>query len=128
MLFKKKDKKNNEQAEPTKDTAKRASVKEVIDGSFLTRDIFLKQMPFIFFLAVLAVVYIANRYHAEKIVRDTEKMKKELQDLRSETIASSSELMYISKQSKVAAMIKRQGIDLHESVEPPKKIVITNNQ
>jgi hypothetical protein len=110
-----------EKKEPKK---AKSSLKGVLDGSLLTNDWFVKQLPYIIFLVVLAFTYIGNRYHAEKIVRKNIELQKEINDLRAESITVAAELMLISKQSEVAKQVKERGLDLEESVVPPKKIVV----
>lgn len=100
------------------------SIKDLLDGSLIANDFILKQLPYIVFLVVLAFTYIANRYHAEKVVRANIELTKEINELRAEAITTSSELMFISKQSEVAKLVENRGLELKESVEPPKKIVI----
>lgn len=100
------------------------SFKEILDGSLLTKDVVVKQFPFFVFLVILAVTYIGNRYHSEKIVRETIVLQNELKELRYEAIASASELMFISKQSEVAKNVEKRGMGLQESTEPPKKIIV----
>lgn len=100
------------------------SVKDILDGSLIANDFILKQLPYIVFLVVMAFVYIANRYHAEKMVRESIELSKEISELRSQAITISSELMFISKQSEVAKLVESRGIGLKESVEPPRKIII----
>src|SRR6056297_2758173 len=101
------------------------SVRDLLDGSFLNEFV-VKQIPYILFITMLAFVYIGNRYRTEKIVRKTIDLQKELSELRAEAITTSSELMFISKQSEVVKMVEEQGLELKESVEPPMKIVITD--
>lgn len=101
---------------------KKTSFKELIDGSILTRKVIVKQLPFILFISFLAAVYIGNRYHAEKVIRDISKLQEEVQDLRAQAITSASELMFISKQSEVLRLVKENQLGLEESVEPPMKI------
>ncbi|HAN18757.1 MAG: hypothetical protein A2X13_07140 [Bacteroidetes bacterium GWC2_33_15] len=103
---------------------RKGSVKDILDGSILTNDWVVRQLPYIVFLVILAFIYIGNRYHAEKIVRTNITMQKEINDLRAEAITTSAELMFISKQSEVIKRIKKNGLDLEESVVPPKKIII----
>lgn len=100
------------------------SVKDLLDGSLIANDFIVKQLPYIVFLVILAFVYIANRYHAEKVVRQNVVLQKEINELRAEAITTSSELMFISKQSEVAKLVEKRGLGLKESVEPPRKIVI----
>jgi hypothetical protein len=101
---------------------KKASIKELIDGTIITRKTIARQLPFILFCSFLAVIYIGNRFHAEKIIRETDKLKVEVQDLRAESIITASELMFLSKQSEVLKLIQRKNLNLIESVEPPIKL------
>ncbi|NOQ24031.1 MAG: hypothetical protein GQ564_01605 [Bacteroidales bacterium] len=101
-----------------------ASIKELLDGSLIANDFIAKQLLYIVFVVILAFAYIANRYHAEKVVRANFKLTQEISDLRAEAITTSSELMLISKQSEVARLVEKRGLGLKESVEPPKKIII----
>lgn len=98
---------------------KKTSLKELIDGSIITRKAIAQQVPFILFISFLAVLYIGNRYHAEKIIRKIDKLQVEVQDLRAESIITASELMFISKQSEVLKLVDHQHLDIKESVEPP---------
>lgn len=100
------------------------SIKDLLDGSLIANDFVAKQLTYIVFMVVLAFVYIANRYHAEKVVRANIELTQEISDLRAEAITTSSELMLISKQSEVARLVERRGLGLKESVEPPTKIII----
>ena len=107
---------------------KKFSAKNLIDGSVLTRNGVVNQVPFIIFLAFLAILYIANRYHAERVVRETVKIQREVEELRFESITTASDLMFISKQSEVARMVQEKKLGLEELVEPPSKIVIENEK
>ncbi len=95
---------------------------QVLDGTFLTKENFMKSLPFVFFLTGLAIVYIANSYYAERTIRDIQSINTELKELRSEFITTKSELMFRSKQSEVANSVADLGIE--ESRMPPKKIII----
>jgi hypothetical protein len=100
------------------------SLKGLIDGSLLAKDAVVKQLPFFLFLAFLAIVYIANRYHAEKIVGESTRLEQQMKEYRAKSMSISSELMFLSKQSGVMQMVERKGLGLKESVEPPQKIVV----
>lgn len=94
--------------------------RQLIDGSLLTRKTVLKQLPFIIVLSVLAVLYIANRYHAMKINREIIELQTEIRELRARSITTAAELMNLSRQSQVAKMVREKGMDLKESVTPPR--------
>ena len=107
---------------------KKGSFKSLLDGSLLTRKSVIRQLPFILFLTFLAIIYIGNRYHAEKIVRKTVAIQNEINELRAEAITTAAELMFISKQSEVSKLVKQKNLDLEESVEPPTKINISKRK
>jgi hypothetical protein len=101
---------------------KKANFRDLLDGSILTRKSIAKQLPFVLFLSFLATIYIGNRYHAEKVIRDLTRLQNEVKDLRAEAITTASELMFMSKQSEVIKMIEANQLELKESVKPPVKI------
>ena len=111
-----------DQKEERKDY-KRSRFRDVVDGSLLTRDKVVKQLPFVLFLTLIIIFYIANRYHAEKLVRRTLEMQIELKELRAESISTASELEYISRQSQVARLIDERNMDLKQSEKPPYQMV-----
>jgi len=96
--------------------------KELIDGTFLVRENMIRQLPYLLFLTFLGVIYIANRFHAEHMVRQINDLKIEVGNLRAEQITITSELMNISRPSEVSALVESKGLGLKESMEPPKKL------
>lgn len=117
---------------PKKKSRKRKTssipIKGVIDGSVLINENVTRQLPYILFLAFLAIVYIGNRYSAEQMVRRINTAKKDLKELRSESIATASVLMSKSKQTRVAGESKKRRLGLVESTEPPVKIILTEEE
>lgn len=119
----KEEKKPKEKKEPGKVSKSLASV---FSGNFLSSDNVVKSLPFIFFLTFLGILYIANGYYAQRIVRDLHKVGNELKVLRSEYITLKTDLNYNSKQSQVAE--KTKGLGVVESVTPPTKIVVSEGE
>jgi hypothetical protein len=101
---------------------KKVRVKELIDGTFLARENVIRQLPYVLFLTFLGVIYIGNRFHAERMVRQINDLKIEVGNLRSEQITITSELMNISRPSEVATLVESKGLGLKESLVPPKKL------
>jgi hypothetical protein len=99
-------------------------LKSFLAGAFLGAPNFIRELPFILFLAFLAFLYIGVRYRAENLAKNTSRLKNEIKELRYESISLASELMYSSNRSEVKKMIKQYDLDLVESKVPPKKIVI----
>ncbi len=111
-----------EPEEPKKGKKRSNPLKDIITGSMLAKEVVTGQLPYIIFLVFMALVYIGNRYRTERIVSESTKLQKEVENLRSESITTAAELMNISKQSAVARMVKEQGLGLEESVKPPQII------
>lgn len=103
---------------------RKGSVWDVFDGSLLTRDTVVRQLPFVLFITFLIILYIGNRYHAEKVIRETMQLQTEVRELRARAISTASELEFISRQSEVAKMISKRSMGLQEAVDPPIKITV----
>jgi cell division protein FtsL len=101
---------------------KKSSIKEYINGSFVAKQLFGKQLRFVVFCTILMVIYIANKFHAEYTLRNNVRLQDEVNELRAESIATAAELMYLSRQSQVFRMVQEQGLELKESRVPPKMI------
>ncbi len=96
------------------------ALSSVFSGTFLTNESTLKHVPFLLFLAFIAILYIANGYQADDKIREVNKITNELKELRSEYISTKSDLMFVSKQSEVAKAAEPMGIK--EPIVPPMKI------
>ena len=107
---------------------RRGSVWDIFDGTVLTRDIVTRQLPFVLFLTFLIILYIGNRYHAEKVIRETMKLQTELKELRARSISTASELEFISRQSEVAKRVDDLSLGLKEAVNPPMKIIVESKR
>ena len=99
-------------------------IKELLSGSMVSEKIILKNLGYISLITLLAAVYIGNRFHAEKITRETTRLQREVKDLRAESLSTSADLMYISKQSVVFSMIREKGLSLEELKTPPYKLLV----
>lgn len=69
---------------------------------------------------VLMLFYIYNQHHANKALRNKEKLTKELKELNSEKISLESQITNASKQSELAKKLEASG--LKELNTPPVKI------
>jgi hypothetical protein len=98
------------------------SFKELLTGSILAKKPVVKQLPFIIYMAFLGIIYIANRFHAEHILRESTILQQKLTELRAESITVASELMYVSRQSQVIKLVEENNLGLKEATRPPKKV------
>lgn len=109
-------------SKPRKKGVLAKGLSSVFSGTFLSNEKNLKHLPFILFLAFMAILYIANGYYADDKIREANRISNQLKELRSEYISTTSDLMFASKQSEVAKSAEAMG--LKEPVVPPRKIEV----
>ncbi len=85
------------------------TVKEILGGDLLSTGTF-KFLRFLLFMTFLAFIYIANNYYAENNIRQINKLRKELKELRYEYLNVKTKLLQIEKQSQIAKKLERRGI------------------
>lgn len=83
----------------------------------------VRQIPFFLFLALLAVFYIYNGHHSDKMIRNINKTANEVKELKYEFKSVKSEVMFRSKQSELIKAVEPFG--LKEMTETP--IVLNTN-
>jgi hypothetical protein len=112
-------------AENTKKQATKGSfMKELLSGSMVSEKIILKNFGYVSLVTFLLAIYIGNRFHAEKITRESTKLLREVKDLRAEALSTSADLMYISRQSEVYRLVREKGLNLEELKAPPYKLLV----
>jgi hypothetical protein len=99
---------------------KSLSFRDFLDGEVFTRAFVTKKLSFVLFVVLLAFVYIANHYKVERLLTELATVKRELKELRSEAVTTSSELMLISKQSQIEKRLREEGVGLEALSEPPR--------
>jgi hypothetical protein len=107
-------------SKPVKKGVLAKGLSKIFGGSFLSDDRAAQHVPFILFLGLIAILYIANGYYADDKIREVNKVSNQLKELHTEYISSKSDLMFVSKQSEVAKAVLPLG--LKEPVVAPMKI------
>ena len=102
-----------------KEKKNKMKIMNVFDGSVLVSDTASKHVPFILYLAFLAIIYIGNRFSSESLLRKTKALQDEIKELNSESVSTVSELMNNSKQSTVIQELRKRQMGLDESTIPP---------
>lgn len=124
MLGKKNEKVEFVDSKVEREEIKGFSVRGMLDGSLLAGKAFARQLPFILFLTFLAILYIGNRLHAEKLVRRLESSREEARNMRAEQITTASELMKRSMPSAIEDLVEQRGLGLKQPTSPPYKIIV----
>jgi cell division protein FtsL len=99
-------------------------MKELLSGSMVTEKIILQNLWYVMLVVSLASLYIANRFHAEKVTRETARVLREVRELRAESLSTSASLMYLSRQSEVYKIVKERGLNLEELKSPPYLLIV----
>jgi hypothetical protein len=97
-------------------------MQSLLDGSILTRDSFMRALPFGIFLGFIGLIYIANSYYAIRQIRKIDSITNEMKEYQYEYITTKSSLMFHAKPSELARKLEATGIK--ESVKPPEKIFV----
>jgi hypothetical protein len=93
---------------------------DVIGGDLLSNQAVLSNLPYLVFLAILAMFYIGNTYYSEKTFKQIEKITNELKELRYQSITAKSKVLGLCKQTEIAKKVERMGIT--GTISPPYKI------
>lgn len=83
---------------------------------------FVNYIPFIAFVGLLAIIYIANRHYAERTVREIDQLGREVKEMNWDYKSLSADLMKLTTQTEIAKRVDTMG--LKERTAPPKKIVV----
>lgn len=100
-------------------------MKELLSGTMVSEKLILQNIGYVALVTFLAAVYIANRFHAEKITRESTRISREVKDLRSESLSTSADLMDVSRQSEVYRLVRERGLGLEELKTPPYKLLVS---
>jgi len=100
-----------------------AAASYLLDGSLLTHKWIVSNIPYLIFLALIAIYYISNSATAERNRRAAVQLEEELKELRYRYISTKSSVMYLSNPSQISNRLKETGI--RENVVPPVKIFVT---
>lgn len=91
-------------------------------GTMISEWIF-GNLPFVFFLFFLGLIYIANANFSDKQVRTIQTLEKDIKDLKWRYNAAKADLMYDTKQSEIEKIVQPYG--LRASNDRTKRIIIT---
>ena len=105
-----------------KDFFEKINPKTILGGEVLNSKFAKKQAGIIILLVVLSFFYTGNRYSCEKQLAKIDKLQKELIKVKYTYLTISSELMTLSRQSKVEKIIQSKGINLEKSTVPPHSV------
>ena len=105
---------------------KKSRLMDLMDVSqWVSYERVIGNLPFVFFIAALGIVYIWNSHQVEKSARELNAIDKQMKELKWEYTTTKRELEYSSKMSEVGKMVEPTGLE--ELRVPPKKITEANH-
>jgi len=110
--------------EPKEESSTMVFFRKLFTEGVVSKESATDMLPFIIFLCALIMIYIANSHMAMKNLRDIDKLSKEVKELSWEYKSLKADLMFKSKLTEVAKKVDTLGIK--ELIEPPKKIIVSN--
>jgi Bacteriodetes cell division protein (FtsL-like) len=112
---------NPEEIRPVKKPGKMTrGIHDIIGGDLLSKQAVLRNLPFLIFLAILAMFYIGNTYYTEKTFKQIEKIKNELKELRYQSITVKAKMLDVCKQTEIAKKV--EGLGIKVTTTQPYKI------
>ncbi len=101
-------------------------IKAIFSRRKISTYLVAKNIPFVAFLLLLALLYISNRHLAERTVRQIDKLGREVKELSWDHKSLSAEMMKLTTQSEIAKRADTLG--LKERIEPPIKLEVIKNK
>lgn len=111
-----------QEAVEEKEEATRSFVQDMLSSDRFSAGAFAKYVPFIAFVGLLAILYIANRHYAENTIRQIDRLSREVKEMSWDYKSLSAEVMKKTTQSEIAKKAEVTG--LKERTEPPMKISV----
>ena len=102
----------------------RAVLREVFDGTILTKGFLARNVWMILLVVTGILVYIGNHYGVIMNLNKIDELNTTLADVKYEALTQSSLLMRESRQSRVRELVLEKGLELEDAKTPPYVISI----
>ena len=103
---------------------KTVTVREVLNGRFFESEWFHRNRVLMFMIFLMLLTNISVRYKSEKVIREMTALEDSLIEFRSKSISIAAEVVKLGRQSVIMDRVKKSGLDLETSKEPPRKIYV----
>lgn len=100
----------------------------IFGGDILPEGALKKYIGLIVMIIFLIIFYIDNRYTVQRQQIKIDKLKKELINAEYINLSRSSELMELTRKSKIEEYVQRNNSELQTSTEPPYVIKISKQK
>lgn len=99
------------------------SLKSILGGDILQSKFFRNQILWFIFVAILMILYTGNRYSSQQDIIKIDSLRNKLQDVKYNVLTQSSELMNLSRQSKIEERLKLTSDSLLQNPTSPPFLI-----
>ena len=96
------------------------TISSILRGEFIAEKSNTKLIPFLLLIVALGLINISSSFHAEKLLKQSISLEKEVADLRLTYITTKSRLMSVYRRSVIESLVEDQ--NLKTSLTPPEII------
>ena len=86
------------------------TLSSILKGEFITEKSNAKLIPFLLMIVALGLINIRSSFNAEKLLKQSIALEKEIADLRLTSITTKSELMSMYRRSVIEILVEDQGL------------------
>lgn len=97
----------------------KGSLADIVTGRIVLKDFLKRQWGVIIVFVVVLFCHIGLRFSCEDQVKQIDRLKFQLEDVRLEALSRSSDLLGMSKQSQIKRMVAERDSSLLPSEVPP---------
>lgn len=108
--------------EPREPSKLRKYLGGLLSGNILSKDEVRRYYPYMLFVSFLVLLYISNVFRMQQFHRRHDMLQIEVKDLRAQSLTMASKRMLLTRQSQILKEVQSRGLDLKESLAPPKVI------
>jgi len=101
------------------------TIYNILKGKFLVDEDAKKNWGFIIFLTALALLMITSSHQIDRKVQKIAELNKNKRELRSQFVATKSDLMKLKMESSISKKLEEQGLFISQT--PPQKIKVIIN-
>ena len=98
---------------------KKNKLKAWLDGDMLLSPLLQRHLGLFLLVFVLVIAYVSNRYAFQQEQVQIQRLRAELNDVKYEALARSSELMEKSRESNIQRFVVEQGSQLQTPTKAP---------
>ena len=93
-------------------------IKDFIAGDVFLKETVQKQFLYVGLLFLLSLIYVNNRFLYEKELREVQKLRQEVVDLRYRSLTLSKDVKLAGRRAMIIEKLDAMGVDLEESAKP----------